>query len=180
MQTLGEFEVSNIRRELAGDINRFALATVLAELVIKFSPPEAHHALYVFMHSALDRICLLSGDRLTVVGLLSIWGLIRELGFAPAISECAVDGRPVTTGDAPFSVNEGGFLCESCATGRMTSRVPSGDRDFIAAALEESVDESLVLADKTAAAHRRLLARFIHHHLAEGRDMKALDYWVSM
>ena len=30
-----------------------------------------------------------------------------------------------------------------------------------------------------AAAHRRLLARFIRHHLAEERGFKALDFWET-
>jgi DNA repair protein RecO (recombination protein O) len=180
LHTLGEFEVNIMRRELAGNMDRFAVAAVMAELVIKFGSSEPHHSLYVFLHTALNKICGSSGDSLTVEGLLSIWGIIRELGFAPALFECAVDGRPVNTGDAPFSVSEGGFLCEACAAGRLTARVPVAERDFIAAALEDSVDGSLVLEEKTAAAHRRLVARFIHHHLAEGREMKALDYWEAL
>lgn len=180
LQTLGEFEVIRIRRELAADIDRFAAAAVLAELVIKFSAPEPHKRLYVLMHTRLDRICEASGDRLMVESLLSIWGVIRELGFAPTITECAADGRPVAPGDAPFSIDDGGFLCESCAAVRKNSRIPPDDRDFIAGAIEDTVDDSLVLGKKNAAAHRRLLVRFIHHHLAEGREMKALDYWESL
>jgi hypothetical protein len=33
------------------------------------------------------------------------------------------------------------------------------------------------LPPRHAAAHRRLLVRFVERHLAEGRELKALEFW---
>ncbi len=180
LNTLGEFEVNQLRRELAGNVERFALAGVLAELVIKFSSSEPHPQLYVYLHSRLNQLCGSTGEQLVVDGILSLWGMIRELGYAPALTECAADGRPVSEGDAPFSVKDGGFLCDDCALGRRLSMVPAADRRFIGHAIEDTLEGIPVFEENTAAAHRRLLSRFIHYHLAEGRELKALDYWEAL
>ena len=33
------------------------------------------------------------------------------------------------------------------------------------------------LTNKHAAAHRRLLVRYVERHVAEGRDLPALEFW---
>jgi DNA repair protein RecO (recombination protein O) len=180
LQTLGEFEVTRLRLDLAADLNRFAYASVLAELVMKFSSSEPHPRLFVFMHSALDSLCEELGAPLALTGLASIWGLINELGFAPGFDECAVDGRPVASGDAPFAVEQGGFLCEACARGRRTSRLPTRERAVLRDMVDGTIEGDLEIGHKSLLAHRRLVIEFIRYHLAEGREMRALDYWESL
>jgi hypothetical protein len=35
------------------------------------------------------------------------------------------------------------------------------------------------LDDRHGAAHRRLLARYVRYHLAEGAELPALEFWLT-
>ena len=179
LQTLAEFDVSAKRSQLSHDLNRFAAASVLAELVMRCSPAEPQAQVFEDLVAGLDRISDVAGAHLPAVSLAAAWRLVATLGFSPALTTCARDGRPLTPGPAPFSVAEGGLMCTSCARGE-GRRLPAADR----AALEHFVrgdgPADGTLTPKRAIAHRRLLGRFIRHHLAEGRDLPALTFWESL
>ena len=74
---------------------------------------------------------------------------------------------------------DGGMLCARCTRESRTTVLDAGDR----AALCRLATGDDALPDgwsaRHAAAHRRLLARFIRHHLAEERGFKALDFWET-
>ena len=54
---------------------------------------------------------------------------------------------------------------------------PADRRDLVALVLPGH--DLPVLDAPHAAAHRRLLSRFIHHHVAEGQPLPALDFWTG-
>src|SRR5438046_610185 len=105
--------------------------------------------------------------------------LVSVLGFAPSLASCARDGTTITSqSDAPvaFSVADGGALCPRCAPTEAASRLPpQAFRDLVAL---NDVRATLPLLDSLhAAAHRRLVARFVRYHLAETSPLSALDFW---
>ena len=109
----------------------------------------------------------------------SLWHLVSVLGFAPSLASCARDGTTITSqSDAPvaFSVADGGALCPRCAPTEAASRLPpQAFRDLVAL---NDVRATLPLLDSLhAAAHRRLVARFVRYHLAETSPLSALDFW---
>jgi recombinational DNA repair protein (RecF pathway) len=112
-----------------------------------------------------------------VLGLRLLWRLISVLGFAPSLDRCVRDGVAVPPdGPLAFSAGEGGALCAACAAGHGATRLTPGDRADLVALVRPEGDLPTLDA-RHAAAHRRLLARFLRFHLADGADLPALGFW---
>ena len=184
LQTLAEFDLEHERTALSQNVVRYGSAMALAELVLRFSPAEPHPENFALLAMLLDRLATVDAPLLPMVSLGALWAVVGALGFAPALDHCAEDGRPIGSGAADFSVADGGFVCSRCAGSRETARLDAADRDI----LESFVRQGNGVADsgerslspRHAAAHRRLLSRFIRLHVAEGRDLKALDFWQKL
>ncbi len=181
LHTLAEFEVENLRHGLAADVGRYASASALAELVLRFAPAEQNEEIFVRLVAYLDSLSVVLKEHLETTSLSALWGIVCALGFGPAMDGCARDGRQLRDGPASFSIPDGGLLCASCAKGAevpgTTTRLESEDRIALAFLVEGRCDEVSPLSPRHAAAHRRLLARFVTRHVSEDRDLKALSFW---
>lgn len=178
LQTLASFDVTRSRAELGEDLGRFAGASALAELVLRFSgADDVSVQLFEVLTDSLDRLAD-APEGLSVEATLSgVWRLVAEMGFAPAIETCASCHAPVSAeAEATFSHRAGGVLCERCSRLNPGDRtLPSGARRAIAA---WSGGERFEDCDERAArAHQRLLREFLQHHLADGRALRAFDAW---
>lgn len=180
LQTLAAFDVTAQRGSLAADMQRYAAAQVVAELMLRCAPAEPQATLFDQLAHILDRLGDVAAERVGAAGLSAVWRLVVLLGFTPSLTSCAKDGRPLGTGAAAFSVTDGGFVCSRCSDGRQTSTLASGDRDALAQLVAGNDEIEGGISARHGAAHRRLLARFIRHHLAEHRDLKALDFWETL
>lgn len=180
LQTLAAFDVTTLRRPLALDLARFAGAAALAEVMLKMAPAAPLPAAYdAFIHG-LDALAAAAPAEADAAGARWLWILVGVLGFAPALEACARDGAPVATNGKgiAFSLADGGVLCSACAGAQPPTRLPpQAYRDLIAL---NTPDAGLPRLDAAhAAAHRRLVARFIRHHSGETseRALRALDFW---
>jgi len=184
LNTLAEFESVRLRQELAADIRSYASASALAELVMRFAPAEPHEETYVRLEAYLDSLCKVQGDLLETTSISAIWGIVCALGFEPSLDGCARDGRAIDDGPALFSVADGGLLCSSCAgqteTARSAAKLQHSDRLALDSLIAGRCSDVGVLSERHAAAHRRLLVRFVLRHVSEDRDLKALDFWESI
>lgn len=180
LQTLAGFEVVQLRPGLAGEVRRYAAAEVLVELVLRSAPVEPQAPLFDFLSRQLDRLAEAAPSELDHTALRAVWGLVAILGFAPQLDYCARDGKPLGTEIARFSISDGGLVCPACARGRKTALLRREDREALRRLVAGGEDHPLELSPRYAAAHRRLLARFVRHHLAEGREFKALDFWERL
>lgn len=182
LQTLAEFEPTKLRRELARDITKYAVAESLAELMLRVAPAEANTELFDQLETDLDELVAIDTEHLQVSALMILWNAVNALGFTPALKLCARDGRELPSGSVAFSVDDGGFLCKRCSPGRgaRTSRLPEEDRVLLEQLVAGVGDRSQKLSAKRNAAHKRLLARFVTCHLTEGTPLKALSYWESL
>ena len=184
LHTLAEFDLEHLRVALSHDVTRYASAFALAELVLRFSPQEPHPEIFELLVGLLDRLTQVDTARLPEVSLAAMWAVVGALGFTPSLDRCAVDGRAIEPGNAAFSVAEGGFVCSLCARSRETSNLGPDDRRvlefFVAGAVDSEEGQDWSLASRHAAAHRRLLGRFIRLHVAEGRNLNALDFWEAL
>jgi hypothetical protein len=77
-----------------------------------------------------------------------------------------------------FSAEDGGALCARCARERNSAWLPASDRADLEALLS-SDDAVPTLDERHAAAHRRLVARFIRYHLGEGAELPGLEFWCA-
>jgi len=181
LQTLAAFDVIQLRRGLADELGRFAGAAALSEVMLKMAPPAPLPAAYQTFTLALDALVHAAADQSDAVAVRWLWLLVGVLGFAPQLEACVRDGNAVS-GTVAFSIAEGGVLCAKCAGAKPPTRLPpQAYRDLVA--LNDG-DAALPHLDAAhAAAHRRLIARFIRHHLDEahhnGKEPKAsaIELW---
>jgi DNA repair protein RecO (recombination protein O) len=178
LHTLAAFDVTNLRRGLAGDIARFAGAAALAEVMLKMAPPAPLALAYDTLIAGLDHLASAPAEVVDATAVRALWLLVATLGFEPSLHACARDGVPVAADHAQpiaFSAAEGGVLCAGCAPSPAPTRLKPDDyRDLIA--LNDPAAPLPLLDAPHAAAHRRLVARFIRHHL-DAASLCAVDLW---
>jgi DNA repair protein RecO (recombination protein O) len=178
LQTLSAFDVTRARPAIGADLGRFASASAVAELVLRFGATnEAHTSLFDALAGALDAVAAADAARASEAGLAGAWRLVAELGFAPSVDSCGVCHAPIAAEhDLPFSHAAGGVLCTACARQYPGGRsLPPSARACIAAwSSARRVD---ALAPREARAHQRLLREFLQQHLTDGRALRAFDAW---
>lgn len=181
LQTLAAFDVISLRRDLACDLGRFAGAAALAEVMLKMAPPAPLPAAYDALIQGLDALVVAAPTAADAVAVRWLWLLVGVLGFAPQLDVCVRDGKAVS-GTIAFSAAEGGVLCADCAGTHPPTRLPPhAYRDLLA--LNDTRAELPALDAAHAAAHRRLVARFVRHHMDEthrnggGEKLSAMDIW---
>jgi DNA repair protein RecO (recombination protein O) len=177
LQTLAAFDVIDLRRDLARDLGRFTGAAVLAEVMLKMAPAAPLPAAYDTFTHALDALAVVAPVHADAGAARWLWLLVGVLGFAPELDSCVRDGTPVAgNGGIAFSIADGGVLCSSCAGPQPPTRLPPhAYRDLLA--LNDAGAELPVLDAQHAAAHRRLVARFVRHHMGESGPLSAMDFW---
>jgi recombinational DNA repair protein (RecF pathway) len=179
LHTLTAFDLTHLRVGLAAELDRYAIASALAEAMIRFAPPDPHPESFDLLRDALSVLEVAPAPALDALGLRMLWRLVTVLGFGPSLDTCARDGNPVQTeGPMMFSAGDGGALCPSCSGLPGAARLPAGDRADLAALVEPTADLP-ALDEAHSAAHRRLLARYVRHHLAEGATLPALEFWST-
>jgi len=179
LHTLAQFDVRQVRTGLAERMDRFSTASLLSELMLRLAPANPHPASYDLFRDALEILEAAPAAAVEPLGLRALWRLVAELGFSPALTACVRDGVPVPDGaTACFSAVDGGVLCVACARGVVGAMLGREDRRDLADFLDPGAALP-ALDDRHLASHRRLLERYIRHHLAEGAALPALEFWVT-
>ncbi len=177
LQQLEGFDLSNARDPLARDLERFAAASALAELALRFADGDESGELYVTITGAFDAVARAEAGRARDVGLASAWRLIAALGFAPVLDRCCscheLLGDEAT---ATFSHVAGGCACRSCSAHLPRGRaLPAEAR---AALLAWTRGGEFPVEDPAMRrAHLRLLREFLEQHLNDGRPLRAVETW---
>lgn len=179
LHVLASFELTRLHAGLAQDLDRYSAAAALAEVVLKFAPADPHPESFDLLLDALGALEHAPVDKLPALGCRFLWAMVSVLGFSPSLDVCARDGMPVPEeGPLPFSARDGGALCASCATLHGSTTLPADARRDLQQLL--AFEEPLpIFDDKHAAAHRRLIVRYVQYHLGEGTELPALDFWVK-
>ena len=178
LQLLTAFDVTRVRIDLAADLDRFAAAAVLAEVMLRFAPADPHPPSFDLLEDALRLLEVTPPAAADAIGLRILWRMVSVLGFAPSLDACARDGAPVDPhGPLAFSARDGGAVCRACADVAATT-LPADARAGLVALLDAGA-ELPSLDDRHATAHRRLFSRYVHLHLGEGKPLPALDFWAT-
>lgn len=177
LHTLADFDVTELHPGLSRDVSRYAAAAALCEVVLRLSPAEPHPEIYELVVGGLAHLETARAVELGLASLALLWSAVAALGFSPRADACAKDGRDLPAGAIAFSVTEGGFLCARCAGSAAKTVLAESDRRTLERLIAGDVDGMSPLPPRHAAAHRRLLVRFVERHLAEGRELKALEFW---
>jgi len=177
LNTLTAFDLTSLPIGLGESLPRYAAAIALAEVVQRFvsTTPDAE----VF-EGLVEGLAQLEHAPLSVVeaeGIRALWRVLGILGFAPATEACVLDGTVVQGERFAFSASDGGALCPECAHSRTAHWLERSDYEDLIALLDSDAPLP-ALDDRHATAHRRLLARFVQHQVAEGADLPALEFWL--
>src|SRR5436190_13927781 len=125
LQTLAAFDVIQLRRDLAGDLGRFAGAEALSEVMLKMAPPAPLPGAYETFIQGLDALAQAAPEQADAVAVRWLWLLVGVLGFAPQLDGCVRDGTAILEDSTvAFSAAEGGVLCASCAGPRPPTKLP--------------------------------------------------------
>ena len=179
LHILAAFDLGRLHVGLAGDLERFAIACTLAEVMLRFAPPDPHPESFDLLQHALEELEESPEQSVPALGYRLLWQLVSVLGFAPSLDACVIDGTPLPrTGPLPFSARDGGAVCPDCAARHGATELPAEARIALLTMLDFSAELPL-LEPRHAAAHRRLLARYIRYHLAEGAELPALEFWTQ-
>lgn len=179
LNLLTAFDLGRLHVGLAADLDRYAVACALAEVMLRFAPPDPHPESFEVLQQALGELETAVEGTVEPLGFRLLWQLVSVLGFAPSVDACVIDGTPLPdNGSLPFSTRDGGALCPSCAIQRGATQLPQGDRADLVCLLDPAAPLPS-LDVRHGAAHRRLLARYIRYHLGEGTDLPALEFWME-
>lgn len=180
LQTLGAFEITNARAGIGSDLGRFASASAVVELVLRFgAADETNEEMFDALADSLDRIASCEPEHAGEAGLAGAWLMVSQLGFAPSLDACALCHDEVSDdGAAPFNHAAGGVMCANCGRQYPGSRaLPPNARAAIRAWCDSGHHAGAPLAARDLRAHQRLLREFLHHHVADGRALNAFDVW---
>jgi len=178
LHTLTAFDLVHLHDRLATDLDRYATASVLAEVMVRFAPPDPHPESYDRLRDALALLEAASSEWVEALGFRVVWQLVSVLGFEPSLDACVRDGLAIAEGALAFSTREGGALCPACAAADGATRLPEQARGDLAALLDPEAPLP-TLDRRHAESHRRLLGRYIRYHLAEGAELPALEFWLT-
>lgn len=176
LQTLTTFEPTRPRPQLAMDLSRFTGASAIAEMTLRFAQEEVQPGVYETLSEALDGLAAAGPESTREVVLHAAWQLIGELGFAPALDQCA-ECHAALSEEAlvRFSHRVGGALCERCA--RLAAPGRTLPPDARRALIGWMQGQHVMLDDAALRAHQRLLREFLQEHLADHRALRAFDVW---
>jgi DNA repair protein RecO (recombination protein O) len=178
LHLLTAFDMRQLHVGLAADLERYAIACALAEVMLRFAPADAHAESFELLRYALSELETATQESVEALGIRLLWQMVSALGFAPSMAVCVIDGAPLSAGPLPFSTRDGGALCSTCASREGATQLPEQSRSDLMVLLETGQDLPR-LDPKHAAAHRRLLARYIRYHLGEGAALPALEFWMQ-
>jgi DNA repair protein RecO (recombination protein O) len=177
LHLLTSFDLRRLHVGLSAELERYAVACALAEVMLRFAPPDPHPDSFDLLRQALEQLEVAPIASVEALGYRLLWQMVSILGFEPSLDACVIDGTPLAeTGPLPFSTREGGALCQVCATQHGATQLPERARADLLA-LMDSGAELPRFDDRHGAAHRRLLGRYIRYHLAEGAELPALEFW---
>ncbi len=178
LHTLTAFDATHARPALAAALDRFAAASAIAELLLRFAPEQEDAPLLAAATDALDALADAPAGGAAAVALAGAWCLVAELGFAPSLDECVACHRAIEA-DAMvgFHHRAGGALCSACAgEAPLARKVPPDARAMIRAWLGRLPTSPL--DEPSVRAHQRLLREFLEEHLTDGgRPLRALAAW---
>jgi len=177
LQHLVGFDLVSARVPLSGSLERFAAASALAELALRFCPVDEPVGSFEVLIGALDNLADAAPERARDVGLAGAWHFVASLGFAPVLDRCCSCQRAMGELDeASFSSHEGGVACTDCQ-----AHLPRGRSLPVEArrALRAWTVGGTFAEESPAMrrAHLRLLREFLASHVNDGRPLRALESW---
>jgi DNA repair protein RecO (recombination protein O) len=121
LDIVAEAEAIELYPALRNDLIRLGHAAYIAELVDRFTVPEAEgRALFRLVADTFDRLAS-GADPASVVRHFELT-LLEQSGYRPELFRCLGCGREVRPEDQYLSPEDGGVLCPDCGRARRGAR----------------------------------------------------------
>lgn len=183
LHALQGFDVTVARTALAADLDRFAAASALSELVLRLVHEEASPNLFEQVLEGFNRIAAAQGrERINAIALATCWQVVAVVGYRPVLDECPECHQAIPmTEDGIFAPSWGGLRCLECASPHPVSgrRLPRSARDLLRSWLAGTGTE-IELEPPVIRAHQRLLREFLGAYLPDTRPLRAFQNWENM
>jgi DNA repair protein RecO (recombination protein O) len=179
LHQLTAFDVTRARNSLGEDLDRFASASMLAELALRVATADERDAggAFAVLQAAFDGLGARTRSAARVAALGSAWSLVAALGFAPTLDLCSRCHQPVMPSEpALFSHADGGIVCPACAPAVGGGRLLPSDARTALRSWTAGMDAEPG-GTRAQRAHVRLLREFLAHHLTDGSDLRAFTSW---
>src|SRR5215213_4398959 len=128
LNLLTAFDLRRLHVGLAANLERYAVACALAEVMLRFAPPDPHPESFELLRHALEQLECAAPASVEALGYRLLWQMVSVLGFEPSLDQCVIDGLPLPAGPLAFSTREGGALCEACAAQHGATQLPDNAR----------------------------------------------------
>src|ERR1700674_4355545 len=92
LHILTAFDLPRLHAGLADDLSRYATASALAEVMIRFAPPDPHPESFDLLREGLRSLETAPGESAEPLALRVLWHQVSILGFAPSLEACVLGG----------------------------------------------------------------------------------------
>jgi DNA repair protein RecO (recombination protein O) len=172
--TLSGFSLIRSRQSIGRNLGSFTGASLVAEVILRFSTEEANPELYDTVVSAFDRFAA-DGHDPTGDSLAILWNLIALFGFRPEMTNCVHCGSPIGERDTSrFDPDAGGVACLHCRPVGRT--VPPQVRAEIGCMCSTPEYQP---TSQERRLHSALLHAFLAAHLFQGQPLRSLPLFLE-
>ena len=178
LQNFREFAVTDAHRALAGDVQRFAGASLFADLVLHHAGEEPSELLFAGLDAALGRLAEAPPEAIPALILAGAWGLVALLGYAPELTVCVECGEELGHAEVGrLDYAAGGMRCPPCAGGNSGApRIGPRAREQLGAFLQGKPVNGL---DRPAT-HVKVLRNYVNHHISGSRPLPSFPFLESV
>ncbi len=177
LQNYREFSIMHAHRALAGDVRRFAGASLLADLVLHHAGEEPSAALFAGLDTSLGRLAEAPPEVIAVLILSSAWALVSLMGYAPELGVCVECGDELDDTVGRLDHAAGGLRCPRCAgSASEAPRIGPRARAQLGALLLGEPVEGLDHVSQ----HLKVLRNYVHHHISGSRPLPSFPFLESV
>lgn len=177
LHTMKDFTCMRFRARIAGDVRRFAGASVAAELILHHADLEARPEIFQALEAGLEALEEAEVDAVPAAVLSVLWRLTAAFGFHPELEVCVQCGARLEPQEmARFDHAAGGVRCAGCASGAAPGpRLGPHARAQVRALLHADLQHPLTHPRR----HLAFLEEFLAHHVMQ-RPLKSISFLASM
>lgn len=184
LDTVSEARLSRTHPSFRGDVEKAACAACVAELCEKVTQVELpHKRLFDMVEAAFNALDATQGPTAYYVCAAAMLKTFAFTGITPQFAACAACGSLMrfATERVPFSVAEGGALCDACAQQADRTWPVDAATVQLAASLLMATFDAVAKVDADARMARRVLElcrEWSRFHV--GGHLRSLDFLLDM
>jgi len=180
IQFLSQADIIHAYENIKSDLNKYALATVICELIDRTELEQANPYLFQILTDILNAIDQ-TGQNLLNYLLWFILKFLKINGFNPDFDHCKVCKTENVERSVRFSIISGSFNCEKCSVQEPTAiSVPAKTIQYLKNLQRSSVRSLESKASTSSSDAEMLLLSFLQYHVEETKYLNSLKFFRQM